>query len=377
MVSNETKEQVWKAYYDRQPVRVPVGLGLNPRVVILDDKWNPGGVTFEEYFTDAAAIVKVQLRFMEFVHEYASQYCDSPAGLPEEFELYVDVQNCYDAAYLGSPVNYRDGQVPDCPPILAGAGKCRIFEQDIEHPLANPFIREKLALHERLEKAAEGLTYRGVRIKVRTFQLGCDGPFTVATALRGEELFGDLYEDPDYVRKLLTFIQRGAILRREALAERFGEEPFDAPPSYADDSIQLISPEMYREFVLPVHRQWYALWRDEPGSIHLCGDATRHFSTIHRELNVWSFDTGFPVDFGSLRRELGPDVEIYGGPEAALLLGGKCEQVRKRTREILRSGITEGGRFILREANNLPPRVPEANLAAMYEACLEYGAYPQ
>jgi hypothetical protein len=36
----------------------------------------------------------------------------------------------------------------------------------------------------------------------------------------------------------------------------------------------------------------------------------------------------------------------------------------------------DGGRFILQEANNLPPCVPLANLAAVYETCLEYGQYP-
>jgi len=89
-----------------------------------------------------------------------------------------------------------------------------------------------------------------------------------------------------------------------------------------------------------------------------------------------SFDTGFPVDHGGLRRELGPDVEILGGPEAPLLRGGTAEEVYARTRDILRSGVMDGGRFVLREANNLPPCCPEANLDAMYRACLEHGVYP-
>ena len=37
--------------------------------------------------------------------------------------------------------------------------------------------------------------------------------------------------------------------------------------------------------------------------------------------------------------------------------------------------IMEGGRFILQEANNLPPRCPLSNLAAVYETCLEDGRY--
>jgi hypothetical protein len=38
-------------------------------------------------------------------------------------------------------------------------------------------------------------------------------------------------------------------------------------------------------------------------------------------------------------------------------------------------GITHGGRFILREANNLSPRTAVENVAAMYEAAREYGRY--
>ena len=109
--------------------------------------------------------------------------------------------------------------------------------------------------------------------------------------------------------------------------------------------------------------------------MHLCGDATRHFPMLRDELNVMSFDTGFPVDHGRLRQTLGPDVEILGGPEVTLLRHGTPEAVYERTRAILQSGVMEGGRFILREGNNLPPCCPEANLEAMYRACLDHGWY--
>jgi hypothetical protein len=35
-----------------------------------------------------------------------------------------------------------------------------------------------------------------------------------------------------------------------------------------------------------------------------------------------------------------------------------------------------GGRFILREANNLAPGTPIANVVAFYEAAKEFGQYP-
>jgi len=59
----------------------------------------------------------------------------------------------------------------------------------------------------------------------------------------------------------------------------------------------------------------------------------------------------------------------------SLLLAGPPQAVYDRARAILHSGIKEGGRFVLSEANNLPPCCPEENLDAMYRACLDHGGY--
>ncbi|MCG2661822.1 MAG: hypothetical protein L6437_16445 [Kiritimatiellae bacterium] len=112
-----------------------------------------------------------------------------------------------------------------------------------------------------------------------------------------------------------------------------------------------------------------------PVSIHLCGDATRHFKFLRDRLNVQAFDTGFPVDFAWLRQELGPDVQVNGGPTIMLLKDGKPEQIRKEVKRICASGIMEGGRFVLREANNMAPCTPIENVEAMYAAGKEFGRY--
>jgi len=374
--SNQEKQAVWQAYRGRRPTRVPVTYGVNARMVLLDPAWNPKAVTYQEYVTDADAAIEIQLRFMEYKCEFLHRYCDHPVGPPETVEFYVDNQNTYDSQYFGAPLAFRDGQVADAEPYLAGAGKDRIFDVDIDRPMDNPFIKTCLARYEALRKAAERLSYRGLSFTVRPPLMGFDGHFTIAVNLRGHELLTDLYEDPDYVRRLMEFIHRGVVARTRALAEAFGRKAFEGPAGFADDSIALISTAMYRQRVLPLHRAWYALWSGAPHAIHLCGDATRHFPTIRDELNVKSFDTGFPVDHGALREALGDDVEILGGPEVALLLDGRPEDVAARTRAILASGVMRGGRFVLREANNLAPRTPEANLAAMYRTCLDGGTYP-
>jgi len=215
---------------------------------------------------------------------------------------------------------------------------------------------------------------------VGAYGLGFDGPVTAVATLFGADGIAILAAEPEKARRLLDKLVEDVLIRNRALANRFGEWKKADWGWLADDSIQLISSEMYRDLVLPVHARWYDAMAtgtvaDGRRSIHLCGDATRHFPLLNKKLGVTSFDTGFPVNFGSLRQTLGPDVEISGGPAVMILLEGTPDACALETRRILESGIMYGGRFILREANNLPPCVPLANLEAVYDTCRDCGKY--
>ena len=72
---------------------------------------------------------------------------------------------------------------------------------------------------------------------------------------------------------------------------------------------------------------------------------------------------------------LGPDVEVSGGVHVELLRAGPPEAIRAEVKRILSSGICEGGRFVLRDANNLAPHTPPEHIEVMYQACREYGHY--
>jgi uroporphyrinogen-III decarboxylase len=223
-----------------------------------------------------------------------------------------------------------------------------------------------------------GFTWKGKPIAhVNPAGLGTDGPLTVACNLRGAtEFFTDLLSEADYALKLLDYITEATIARIKAYRKRLGL-PFKTQSwGFADDSVQLISTETYKGCVFPFHKRLVDEFSEGgPNAIHLCGDSTRHFLFLRDNLNIRSFDTGYPVDFGWLRRELGPDVEVKGGPSVTLLSRSSPDGVREEVKRILSSGIMEGGRFILREGNNLPPGVPLDNLWAMYEAGVEHGRY--
>jgi hypothetical protein len=372
---------VWDAFKAGQPIRPPVALGTATQFFIYNDELNPGAaVGWERYCTDADTMLDFQLRAAVWRAGRIAPYCDDPIGMPPNREAWlvrVDLQNFDEAAHLGAPVLFLEGQVPGTPPILAGDRKNALFDAGLPDPLTGGWYRRA---HEILdcwrERLAREPEYRGWPVRIDPFGWWSGGPLTLAVSLRGHELLTDLYEDPEYVRALLAYLTEVTINRVRAHARFFGMQ--DPPDSlwFADDNLQLLSVKMAREFMLPIYRKMKAeMTTAEHAKIHLCGDATRHFRWLKEAVGVNDFETGFPVDHGRIRRELGPDVTIHGGPTVMVLRDGSPEDVRAEAQRILDSGVCEGGRFVLREANNLAPRTPAANLAAMYETARAWRGY--
>ena len=375
-LSDLEKREIWDSYDAGRPTRVPVFFGTNDRVAVLDDRLDTGDFTYESVFSDPRAMLTAALLHTYVRARRYSRFSDDPSELPDEWHAEIGFQNTGEAWGAGCPVRFHAGQVPDTVPIFGGERKHAIFDVDIDHPLD----------HDPYKRALEFFSFLAEYVKDKTFldrpivinppaNAGTDGPLTVAMNIRGPEILMDMVEDTEYAHRVFDFLVDAALKRRQAFRDHFGLETTGV--AMADDSIAMISVEQYREMILPHHRRWYDAIEAPFGerSIHLCGDATRHFPTLKNELGVTLFDTGFPVDFGALRRALGPECEIFGGVEVHLLLSGAPGQIYSRARDILASGIMEGGRFKLREANNLPPNVPWSNLAAMYKAALDFGRY--
>jgi len=372
------KHAVWSAYKQGHPIRVPVTLGANPRIILLDPSLNPEGWDFQRYFHDPRMTLVVQARFQEYQATTLSKVSDCDSALPDIWSFAVDNQNIYDAAYLGAKVEFRSGQVPGTRSPFTIADLDTFLATDFSDPFRNPWLSERLAFSQQLVEQAKNFTYLGRQGCIKPFPPDAtEGPFTNLVSLFGYEALLLLAEDGKRASEAMFHITRAVIRRNQALADlQGGWHPLDKL-GCADDAIQMISTADVETYVLPSLHLWY----QEMGALdarrvmHLCGNATRHFSLLTDRLGVSSFDTGYPVDFGSLHRTLGPMVEILGGPPVPLLMQGSAEDCAAATSVILRSGIMEGGRFILREGNNLPPQAPLANLEAMYHTCLDEGKY--
>lgn len=376
---NEEVKQVWSAYRSGKPTRVPMIFGINPRFTMWLPEANPKGISFQQYMNNPQIMLERQVEHLHWVRHHIPQ--DAEMGLPKEgWNVYVDFQNTYEAAWLGCELQFYDDQVPDTLPMLRDDNKRMLFDQGIPDPFSGGLMKRNWEFYDYLKsQQAEGWTMFGKPIaSVTPCGLGTDGPMTVCCNLRGAtEFVLDLMEDTDYALDLLDFVTAAIITRIKAYRQRLGHPEKAIPWGFADDSIEMLSTKTYAELIYPFHKRLVEELA-EPGariSIHLCGNAQRHFVFLRDHLNVRSIDTGFPVDLGAARRELGTDVELIGGPAVPLLQGGTPQQVREETIRILQSGVMEGGKFILREGNNLAPGTPLENLWAMYETAKEYGRY--
>jgi len=304
---------------------------------------------------------------------------DYEMGLPDDgWTVGIDFQNYSDAVWLGCPLRYFDNGIPASVPFINTDNKNILFDRGIPGAFSG-LMKTGRDYYEYFLEKSQTYTFKGIKVtKIDPRFLFHDGPFTVACELRGvTEFCYDLYDDPDYAHQLLNFITEATIYRIKEWRKYLKLPEKNEKLFFADDSILLLSTDMYKEFVLPYHKKLCDALsvQDSSKSIHLCGDATRHFKTIKNELNVKNFDTGFPVKHGELVKELGQDVTIQGGPHIELLRTGKENEIDNEVKRIIEEVKDHTKKFVLRDGNNIAPYTPLSNLKVMYEACKKYGNY--
>lgn len=373
---NEEVRQVWQAYREGKPLRVPMILCTEMRWYLLDPKLNLAGISWEEYLNDPKIMFECCLK-----HAYAARhqihYQDVILGVPDEGWVVVPFfANIIDEAWFGCQIHFMEGQAATTLPRFAGERKYEVLERGIPGPFDGVLgkIRDYLEFF-KIQAANAEFYDRPVKVGLPQ-PLNFDGILTVANGIRGPEIFEDMLEDEDYYHALMDLVTESSILRVKAWRQLCGVDPLVEKSVFADDAIQFISTSLYREKVLPYHKRFLAaLYREGPHTMHLCGNVQRHLPTLVKELNVKAFDTGFPLNFSTLRDQVGDDVEIRGGVKVPDLLSCSAGEIYAKARDILTSGIKRGGKYIMAEANDLAPCVPLENLEAMYTATKEFGRY--
>ena len=201
---------------------------------------------------------------------------------------------------------------------------------------------------------------------------GTLGIFTLATDLRGRDIYLDLYERPDFAREFLRIVTDQVIGRYRWL-QSLGVG-VQAGTVLIDDSSAVLSPWLYREFVVPcVLRVVEAIGR--PLRIHVDGPAG-HLLPIYEELELDELVSfGWGTSLEKVRDHLGGRALLSGNLEPGLFVRGAPEDVYAAAMHALEILAPCGG-FLLQEGANMPPEAKPENIESMVRAAEDFGLPP-
>ena len=362
---NEAVAKLNAAYGRRGNERVPI------RMTWDESLWlNLTGRTFREFYTDAKAQLDVTIEGMAWCAENIVH--DGRLGLPDEWTLaprwWMDEPEC-----LGCEVTIQEHDFAWSTPRKDAKGDLLRSVRDFD-PREAVRASRLFGLYSEMRELAEGLTYRERPVRIIS-PGGTHGIFTIAARVRGEQqLCLDLYEDPDSAYEFIGAITDHTIGRIEAwheLAETGTEGPSPSGWGLPDDSLQMLSPAMYREFVLPHHERIYGHFTTGFRSMHLCGFAEQHYETLYHELGIRALNGPGPwIDYGRVLAEL-PELSMAAQTDHTLLITGPAEEIDAMMRGMLTDGSKQPGRFSI-DAFMIPD-TPLEHVRAVYEAGVKYG----
>lgn len=103
------------------------------------------------------------------------------------------------------------------------------------------------------------------------------GPFTLASHLRGNDIFMDMFDDEEYVHDLLGYCMRVA----KRMAELYIDAGMDVI-AVVDPLISQISANHFEEFMTPVFTELFRHIRERGAysAFFVCGDATRNIEVM-------------------------------------------------------------------------------------------------
>lgn len=365
---NAAVKQLWDDYGRNRHARVPIRFAFDEQF-----RLPLYGCTFRQYYTDPLLQVRVQLETEKQIRERLVQ--DSWMGVPEGAWTVAPVQWMDEKEFFGCEVVFQDDDYAWARPIRASKPDLLAWIRDID-PLERVRESRLFRFYTAMKEAVEDLEFHGQPVTVG-FPGGTHGLFTTAAEVRGlEQLCLDLKEDPDFVREYLDLVADRILGRLRAWYQLAGiERDFPSPDGWgmADDSLQLISAQSYREFVLPVHERMYAAMTTGPRHIHLCGHVRQHFRVLHEELGIMSFDGPGPhLDLGEIRAEIGEDVHICGRLHTTVLQQGPREAIDAMIRGFLTPAAKRGGRLDL--LVYAARGTPWEHLQWAYESGIRHGA---
>ena len=186
-----------------------------------------------------------------------------------------------------------------------------------------------------------------------------EGPLAEYADLRGlENTLLDLIDKPEIFTKAGETIIRNeiafAIAQIKAGADMIG---------IGDSAASLISPAMYKDYVLPLVQKQIAAIHNAGAAVklHICGNIKNHILYM-AQTGADVIDVDWMVPLDEARKLAGEIVTLCGNFDpSGVLLQGSAEDVANAARKCIKTG---GQRFFLMPGCEVPPATPERNIRA-------------
>lgn len=194
------------------------------------------------------------------------------------------------------------------------------------------------------------------------------GPFTLASHLRGNDIFMDMFDDEDYVRDLLNYcLECGKLL-----SEYYIDAGMDII-AVVDPLVSQVSSAHFEEFLSEPFSALFDFIREKGAfsSFFVCGDATRNIEVMCKT-NPDSISVDENVDIVAAKAITDRfDVTIGGNiPLTSIMLHGTQQDNMKYVIDML-DKIENKKNFIVAPGCDMPYDVPIENSIGVAQAVLQ------
>lgn len=283
-----------------------------------------------------------------------------PDGQPVIFDLQIE------AECLGCDLVWAD----DCPPSVSGHP---LATDDEDEPPVTPCdctiptkesgrVPYVLEVMKRMKEAVGDTT--------ALYGLIC-GPFTLASHLRGNQLFTDMFDFEDEVGELMAFCARVCM----KMSEYYIEAGMDVI-AMVDPLISQISSDDFETYCAEPYKEIFDFIRGQGAfsSFFVCGDATRNIDVMC-QTGPDSISVDENVDIVAAKKITdGYNIAIGGNiPLTSVMLLGNQQDNMKCAVDLLDS-IPDKTNFIIAPGCDMPYNVPVENCIGVAQAAIETDA---
>lgn len=194
------------------------------------------------------------------------------------------------------------------------------------------------------------------------------GPFTLASHLRGNDLFMDMYDDEEYVQQLLAFCTECG----KRMSDYFIEAGMDVI-AVVDPLVSQISSQHFEDFLSGPYKELFDHIRGKGvfSSFFVCGDATRNIEAMC-QTGPDSICVDENVDIIAAKAITDKYNIVIGGniPLTSIMLHGSQQDNMKYVVDLL-DKLPEYRNFIVAPGCDMPYAVPVENAIGAAQAALE------